>query len=166
METDERGFPVAGRGRHSMPVVDENPSAISPNRPPPGSDTQADRVETGDVRLAPTFIHRHDSVPASRSGAQRSVGGVAPEGDVWLRIAFVALPDGRNGQQRCPAWCHVRTAVIRSANPTRLRTRRRLYASAVRLNSPRTFSSPRIRNAPWFIHCLIEPNGCSTVSRR
>ena len=25
---------------------------------------------------------------------------------------------------------------------------------------------PRIRNAPWFIHCLIVPNGCSTVSRR
>src|SRR5215831_8544814 len=24
----------------------------------------------------------------------------------------------------------------------------------------------RIRNAPWFIHCLIEPNGCSTNSRR
>ena len=29
-----------------------------------------------------------------------------------------------------------------------------------------TFSEPRIRNAPWFIHCLIEPNGCSTASRR
>src|SRR5262249_52119720 len=26
--------------------------------------------------------------------------------------------------------------------------------------------SLRIRNAPWFIHCLIVPNGCSTVSRR
>jgi hypothetical protein len=26
--------------------------------------------------------------------------------------------------------------------------------------------NPRTRNAPWFIHCLIVPNGCSTVSRR
>ena len=25
---------------------------------------------------------------------------------------------------------------------------------------------PRIRKAPWFIHCLIVPKGCSTVSRR
>src|ERR1019366_2299634 len=32
--------------------------------------------------------------------------------------------------------------------------------------SARTLSSPFIRNAPWFIHCLIEPKGCSTVSRR
>ncbi len=34
------------------------------------------------------------------------------------------------------------------------------------LNSARTFSRPRIRNAPWFIHCLMLPNGCSAVSRR
>jgi len=37
---------------------------------------------------------------------------------------------------------------------------------AVRLNSLRTFSNLRIKNAPWFIHCLIELNGCLTGSRR
>jgi Toprim domain-containing protein len=30
----------------------------------------------------------------------------------------------------------------------------------------RTLSRPFIRKAPWFIHCLIEPKGCSTISRR
>ena len=61
---------------------------------------------------------------------------------------------------------HAATAAISSVNPTIFRTRRRLWARAVRLNSPRTFSRPRIRNAPRSIHCLIDPNGCSTVSRR
>ena len=40
------------------------------------------------------------------------------------------------------------TAAIRSSNATRLSTRLRLEASAVRLNSARTFSRPRIRKAP------------------
>ena len=35
----------------------------------------------------------------------------------------------------------------------------------MRLNSPRTLSRPRIRKAPWFIHCLIEPKGCSASAR-
>src|SRR6202051_1802108 len=34
------------------------------------------------------------------------------------------------------------------------------------MNSGRTFSRSRIRNVPWFIHCLIVPKGCSTVSLR
>ena len=34
------------------------------------------------------------------------------------------------------------------------------------LDPPRAFSRPRVRKAPWFIHCLIVPKGCSTVSRR
>jgi hypothetical protein len=39
-------------------------------------------------------------------------------------------------------------AAIRAGTPTRVIARLILYASAVRLNSPRTFSSRRIRNAP------------------
>ena len=34
-----------------------------------------------------------------------------------------------------------------------------LQARAFKLNSPRTFSSLRIRNPPWPIQCLIEPKG-------
>src|SRR5271163_2200314 len=61
--------------------------------------------------------------------------------------------------------CQYRAATI-FGMPTRFAARVKLYASAVRLNSARTFSRPRIRKYPWFIHCLMLPNGCSTVSRR
>src|SRR5271165_3150211 len=54
----------------------------------------------------------------------------------------------------------------RRSIPAIVRTRVILYASAVKLNSARTFSKPRIRKAPWFIHCLMLPKGCSTSSRR
>ena len=54
----------------------------------------------------------------------------------------------------------------RRSIPTIVRTRVILYASAVKLNSARTFSKPHIKNAPWFIHCLMLPKGCSTSSRR
>ena len=57
-------------------------------------------------------------------------------------------------------------AATRAGTPTRLIAWRMLYARAVRLNSPRTFSSCRVRKAPWPIHCLMEPNGCSTDAPR
>ena len=52
-------------------------------------------------------------------------------------------------------------ASMRASTATRLIARRMLQAAAVRPNSPRTLSRHRVRNAPWPIHWLFEPNGCS-----
>jgi hypothetical protein len=54
-----------------------------------------------------------------------------------------------------------RAAISRGLS-TRCNTRRRWYASTVKLNSVRTFSRPRMKQEPASHPLFIVPNGCST----
>ena len=131
------------------------------------------------LRIEPDRVNTHASGRLEALGAEQRSGcsdrrnlggGLRRVAEFGPREATSRAPRGvplcNHVHFRADRASQYAAAAIRAGIPTRLVARRKLYARAVRLNSPRTFSSRRIRKVSCSIQCLIDPKGCSTHSRR
>ncbi len=110
------------------------------------------RLETAKVSA---FHRRFSIVPVS--GGRVRIGPVtAKDPDSWHR-----LPE-QDYARIIPARCFWRQCSLNAAAPHSFITRLKLYPSVSRLNSPRPFSSPRIRKWSSPAHRLMMPRGYQT----
>ena len=94
-----------------------------------------------------------------------AAGGVREQNswlDAWNRASRSRF--GVRTNRRRPDQVYEASPSV--GTPTGLNARRMVQARAVRLNSLRTLSRRRIRNAPRPIHCSMEPRGCFPHSWR